>query len=96
MTDVGEMVERLRRKCVHTHPADAETMIEAADALERLTKTSEADVERVARAIYEHWEFGRREPGEKTKWVECGNSIMQQLARSFASAALEAMKGGAT
>jgi hypothetical protein len=89
-------VERLRRKCVHTHPGDAETMIEAADFIESLTKTSEADVERVARAISDHV-YANIRCGPATDCAEWGDmaEFDRVTYRRAARAALEAMKGGA-
>lgn len=51
-------------------------------------------VERVARFVYEHRNFGKWMPGyaNKPAWVDGGNSNAQQLARDFASAALSAMR----
>lgn len=47
-------------------------------------------VERAGRTIFEHWDFGVEQPGQKPAWVPNGNSVMQQRARAFARAALSA------
>lgn len=51
-------------------------------------------VERAARAVYEHWKFGKNDHGlmgrEKPAWVHGGNSLRQDEARNYATAALEA------
>ena len=59
-------------------------------AAEQARPTSNGDGvrEAAAKAIFEHYAFGRWEHGEKPAWVERGNSDMQTLARQFASAAL--------
>ena len=95
MADAGELVERLRRKCVHTHPADAETMIEAADLIDRLTKTSEADVERVIADLHQRLRDG---DDAKDGWTDAGMDdafFRWRIIERELRAALEAMKGGA-
>ncbi len=55
-----------------------------------MTQETEAAVEAVARAIYEHWAFGDWTNNQKPAWVEMGNSKMQPLARDFARTAIAA------
>lgn len=52
-------------------------------------------VERMARAIFEHWQFQGRMAGtmagaNPVKWIEGGNSFKQEETRDYARAALTA------
>jgi hypothetical protein len=51
-------------------------------------EVSQEQVEAGAQAIFEHYEFGSWQHGEKPAWVPGGNSEMQNVARAFARAAL--------
>lgn len=50
----------------------------------------EAQIEAIAQAIYEYWQFGQWTNSEKPAWITGGNSVMQDLARGFARAAIRA------
>jgi len=50
---------------------------------------SDDQIELAAKAIYDHWQF--RSPVSTPAWVDRGNSLQQDRARSFARAALEAV-----
>jgi hypothetical protein len=58
----------------------------------RIQEETMDEIERVARAIYESREFHGDDPN-KRPWTINGNSLMQDSARTLASAALEAMDG---
>ena len=52
-------------------------------------------VEKMARAIFDHWQFQGRMAGtmagsNPVKWIEGGNSFKQEESRDYASAALTA------
>lgn len=55
---------------------------------------TEEQVEAAAKRIFEHWQFTKPIPAIPSDgvpaWVEGGNSLMQNKARAFARAALEA------
>lgn len=44
--------------------------------------------EKVARAIFEHWQFQKDKAGDPVQWVVGGNSLKQCEARDYADAAL--------
>ena len=51
--------------------------------------THEQLMEKVARAVYEHWNFYPADAGKDcTPWVSGGNSYRQEQARDYARAAL--------
>ena len=47
------------------------------------------DIEIAAKAIFEHWQFQKENGSTPIKWIEGGNSLKQEEARTYARVALE-------
>lgn len=55
-------------------------------------EVTDADVEIVAKGIFDHWSFAKRfNKPDGVEWVVNGNSTMQEVARDYARAALETL-----